>query len=60
SIDGRTIEARDLGALTVGEHSLTVNENSWRPGVYVYELRLESGSGSRTFRRRMVCGPMGG
>jgi hypothetical protein len=59
SIDGRVIEARDLGTLTVGEHALMVNEIGWRPGVYVYELRLESGSGTRTFRRRMVCGPTG-
>jgi hypothetical protein len=59
SIDGRVIEARDLGALTVGEHALMVNENGWRPGVYMYELRLVSGKGTRTFRRKMVCGPAG-
>jgi hypothetical protein len=60
SLDGRLVEARDLGALTVGEHTLTVGDAGWRPGVYVYELRLDSEKGAQTLRKKMICGPAGG
>jgi hypothetical protein len=60
SLDGRVIESRDLGSLSVGGHELTAGSAGWHPGVYLYEVRLESEKGSRVMRKKMVCGPAGG
>ena len=59
SLDGRVVEARDLGVLTVGEHTLTAGDAGWRSGVYLYEVRLDSETGARIMRKKMVCGPGG-
>jgi hypothetical protein len=56
SLDGRVIESRELGALTVGEHALVAGDAGWPSGVYVYEVGLESETGTQVMRKKMVCG----
>jgi hypothetical protein len=59
SLDGRVIESRELGVLTVGEHALAAGNAGWPAGVYVYEVRLESEKGAQIMRKKMVCGTAG-
>ena len=56
SLEGRLMAERALGTMTVGEHSLSVGDASWKPGVYVYELRLLMGNETVSLRKKMVCG----
>lgn len=56
SLDGRVIESRELGVLTVGEHALEAGDAGWPSGAYVYEVRLESEKGAQVMRKKMVCG----
>jgi hypothetical protein len=59
SLDGRIVESRELGVLTVGEHALAAGDAGWPSGVYVYEVRLESEKGAQVMRKKMVCGSAG-
>ncbi|MBW8890242.1 MAG: hypothetical protein JF616_21010 [Fibrobacteres bacterium] len=59
SLDGRVVESRELGAITVGEHELVAGDAGWPSGVYVYEVRLESEKGAQVMRKKMVCGSAG-
>jgi hypothetical protein len=59
SLDGRMVESRELGVLTVGEHALVAGKAGWPSGVYVYEVRLESEKVSQVLRKKMICGSAG-
>jgi hypothetical protein len=59
SLDGRVVESRELGVITVGEHALVAGDAGWPAGVYVYEVRLESEKGAQVMRKKMVCGSAG-
>ena len=59
SLDGRVMESRELGLLTVGEHALVAGNAGWPSAVYVYEVSLESKKGTQVMRKKMVCGSAG-
>lgn len=48
-VNGRRIEARELGYLTPGYHYLTVNTTEYASGVYTYALTTSNGRVSRQF-----------
>lgn len=56
NLSGKKVASRTVLEPVPGHHELRLGSQGWEPGIYVYTLTLNTGSGPVSLTRRMILG----